>query len=353
MKIRFLYFCLLFISFCTPIQNDQYSLDQIKNQLLKKDDIFNGRWPDYTIDGKWKFRKNVNWFSGFIGGELFLMYDLTHDENLLHRAFVHADSLIKYAGINYTHDMGFIFLPTSVQAYNRTKKEKYKNSALLAAEMLYKRFNKNGNFIRAWGKLGTEKQAGWIIIDTMMNLELLFWATEVSGDRKYYDAALKHAYTTLNEIVRPDYSSFHVVEFNPLEGTVLKKRTHQGFSDSSTWARGQAWAVYGFTNVYLQTNEKPFLETAQKMADYYLKHLPQDYVPYWDLDLSGDDVLRDASAAAILASGLYELAHVSEAADSTAYIKTADQIMRSLIRDYLFFSSKRSTRGRYFITHYI
>ena len=339
-SIIYLIVCFNFFSSPT-IQMVNENLDQIKEQLIKKDDVFEGRWPEFTVDGKWQFRDKVNWFSGFTGGELFIMYDLTGDPELNKRALKHADNLIPYAGIDYTHDMGFIFLPTCVQAYNRTGKEKYKKAGLLAAEMLYKRYNPKGKFIRAWGKLGSEKRAGWIIVDTMMNLELLFWASEVSGDKKYFDAAVQHAKTTLKEVVRSDYSSFHVVEFDPENGKVLKKRTHQGYSDSSTWARGQAWAVYGFANVYKRTKDIIFLETAQKMADYYLKKLPVDYVPYWDLDLSGDDVLRDASAGAILANGLYNLAELPDSNKNKEYKSIADKITQSLLAKYLFYSSDR------------
>jgi len=339
-SVIYLFVC--FIFFCSSTkQMANENLDQIKEQLIKKDDIFDGRWPEFTADGKWQFREKVNWFSGFIGGELFLMDDLTADPELNKRALKHADNLIPHAGIDYTHDMGFIFLPTCVQAYKRTGKEKYKNAALLAAEMLYKRYNPKGKFIRAWGKLGSEKRAGWIIVDTMMNLELLFWAYEITGDTKFYDAAVQHATTTLNQIVRSDYSTFHVVEMDPQNGKVLKKRTHQGFSDSSTWARGQAWAVYGFTNVYKRTKDKVFLQTAQKIADYYLKKLPQDYVPYWDLDLSGEDVLRDASAGAILASGLYDLAEMTDNKLNRKYKSIADKITQSLLGKYLFNLSQR------------
>jgi len=231
----------LLIFSCFAQENLNKKLDVIQKQLIKKDDIFTGRWPEYTKDGKWQFRNKPNWFSGFISGELFLMYHLTGNEDLKRRALIHADSLVHHADIDYTHDMGFIFLPSVVKAYNETGDEKYKNTAIQAAEMLYKRFNPKGNFLRAWGKLGSDDRAGWMIIDTMMNLELLFWAYENTGLQKYYDTAIIHAKTVLNESIRENYSSYHIIEFDPQNGNVLKKRTHQGYSDESTWARGQAW----------------------------------------------------------------------------------------------------------------
>ncbi|KAA3614659.1 MAG: glucoronyl hydrolase [Calditrichaeota bacterium] len=343
MRILLTFVLLSIIWSCSLQKNRNNQIEQIKDQLIKKDDIIDGRWPEYTVEGKWKFRKKVNWFSGFTGGELFLMYELTKDEELKRRALIHADSLLNYAGIDYTHDMGFIFLPTCVRAYNETGEEKYKKAALLAAEMLYKRFNTNGNFIRAWGKLGSEKKAGWIIIDTMMNLELLFWTYEVSGDQKYYDVALSHAQTTLKAAIRKDYSSYHVIEFDPETGEVLKKRTHQGFGDESTWARGQAWGVYGFTNSFKRTQDSVFLETAQKMADYYINKLPEDNVPFWDLDLAGEDVLKDASAGAVLASGLFDLAELSNGLLSDKYRNYAKKITQSLLENYTFKSSNRDT----------
>jgi rhamnogalacturonyl hydrolase YesR len=321
--------------------SNEYLL-QIKDHLIKMDDTFNGRLPEYTIDGKYKYRDKVNWLSGFTGGQLWNIYDLTGDDELKERALKHADALIDFSSIDYTHDMGFIFLPTVVEACKRTGKAKYKSAGLLAARMLAKRFNPNGNYIRAWGKLGSSNRAGLLIIDTMMNLELLFWAWQETGDTELYDIAYKHAIICMEQSVRSDYTSFHVVEFDPSTGEVIKKYTHQGAKDESTWARGQAWGIYGFANAYKYTGDERFLNVSQRMADIFIERLPEDFVPYWDLDLSGSDVVRDASAGAIAASGLYLLAELSQIKIHYAKYKSAAlKISESIINNYSFRNSAR------------
>lgn len=344
-KTKILLLGLFFTTILTAgngVKNYDKIYKEIEKQLLEKTETFDGRWPEYTVNGEWQYREKVNWLSGFAAGELWLMNDVTGSDGLKEEAVKLSDTLLEYAGIDYTHDMGFIFMPSVVEAYKRTGEAKYREAGLKAAEMLAKRFNKNGNFIRAWGKLGSENKAGWIIIDTMMNLELLFWAADEAGIPEYYDIAYKHALTTLKEIVRDDYSSFHVVEFNPESGDVITKRTHQGYADSSTWARGEAWGIYGFAQVYQHTGDERFLTASAKMADYFINKLPDDLIPYWDLDLSGDDVLRDASAAAVAASGMYILSESEISADDYGkYRCYADKITESLIENYTFLNSER------------
>jgi rhamnogalacturonyl hydrolase YesR len=314
----------------------------LQRQLLKKDDILAGRFPLNTVDGRWTFAERPNWFSGFTGGELWLMYDMTRNEELKKRALAHADRLLQYANLDNTHDLGFIFLPTCVPAYQRTRDKKYREAAISAARMLAQRFNPAGNFVRAWGKLGTDDQAGWAIIDTMMNLELLFWAADATGERNLYEVAYKHAITTMNQHVRANYSSYHVVEFDTTTGAVLKRRTHQGNSDESTWARGQAWGIYGFANAYRRTRDQRFLTTAQRMAGYFLTHLPKDSVPNWDLDLKSETVQRDTSAGAIASSGLALLSElVPSKSEARQYADAARKILLSLTTHYMFTSSRR------------
>lgn len=224
-KFLFL-FCSFWISvsFCEEIP--QNVLQQIKHQLVKKDNIFDGRFPAYTNDGKWIFRKSPNWFAGFIAGELWLMYEITGEEDLKKRALEHADQLIPFAHLDNTHDMGFIFYPSCVKAYQMTGEEKYRNAAIQAAQMLVKRFNNKGNFIRAWGKLRSSDREGWSIIDTMMNLELLFWAAKQTCNNDLFDIAYRHALTSMKEHVRVNSSSYHVIEFDPKTGKLLRKFTH-------------------------------------------------------------------------------------------------------------------------------
>ena len=341
----FIIVSLLILSSCSLFRKKS-TIENIECQLIKKDKIFQqaNRYPELTVNGKWTFSqdKRPNWFAGFTGGELWLMYEITGYEELKKRALAHADHLLDYSNLDNTHDMGFIFLPTCVKAYQITGEEKYRQAGIKAAEMLAKRFNKNGKFIRAWGKLGSSRREGWMIIDTMMNLELLFWAAEETGADSLYQIANAHAQTAMNEIVRENYSSYHVIEWEPKTGEVIVKRTHQGYAPESTWARGQAWGIYGFANAYRRTGNKNYLKTSIGMADYFIDHLPEDLVPYWDLDLSGDGVPRDASAAAIAASGMFLL---SEIADDEAvkgkYHLYAVKITQSLIDNYLFTQSNR------------
>jgi unsaturated chondroitin disaccharide hydrolase len=239
--------------------------------------------------------------------------------------------------------MGFIFMPTCVEAYEKTGKRKYRVAGIEAAQMLAKRYNRKGKFIRAWGRLGTDRREGWMIIDTMMNLELLFWAAQETGTDSLYQIALAHAETARKEIVRDNYSSYHVIEWEPKTGELIEKRTRQGFANESTWARGQAWGIYGFANTYRRTGKKEFLQTSVGMADYFIGYLPEDQIPYWDLDLSGEDIYRDASAGAIAASGMYLLADLVEDEKlREKYSDQADSMVESLIEKYLYTNSSRA-----------
>ena len=338
---------LIFLTIITirifPQDPDTSFIDALYDQLIRKDDIIQNRFPEYTTNGQWKFREKVNWLSGFLGGELWYAWDMTGKKDLRERALRHAENLMPYTGIDNTHDMGFIFLPTLVASYEHTGEKRFATAAMKAAGMLAKRYNNAGRFIRAWGKLGSTDRAGWMIIDTMMNIELLFWASEYSGDISYYDLAYRHAITEMKQGIRENGSSFHVVQFDPETGQVLKKSTHQGYSDSSTWARGQAWGIYGFANAYRRTGDRRFLATSCLMADYFLAHLPEDMVPYWDLDLKDPATLRDASAAAIAASGLFLLSEqLTDRLAIEHYRTAAINITRSLIKNYSYKSGKHA-----------
>ncbi len=317
-------------------------LGKMAHRVLQMDDWRGNQWQLYTENGRWKYQNNVNWLAGFLGGELWNMYRLTGKEVFKQRALTFADALLPYSSKDDTHDMGFIFYPTVVRAYQKTGLKRYKTAALQAARMLLKRYNKRGHFIRAWGKLSSARKAGWSIIDTMMNLDLLFWASEVSGDVRFGEAAYAQAITCMKQHVRPDGSSFHVVIFDPRTGEVLKKQTHQGATDRSTWARGQAWGIYGFARAYLHTKDERFLNTACRMADFMLRHLPADGIPFWDLTAPVARGVRDASAAAVLAAGLYQLASVVHKGQRMlTYQSTADRIVDSLLETYTFWNSRR------------
>ncbi len=201
----------------------------------------------------------------------------------------------------------------------------YKTVIFQAVRSLATRFNSNVSCISWNGPFQ-------VIIDNMMNLELLFWASKNGGGSDLYNIAVSHANKTMVNHIRPDGSSFQLVVYDSLSGQVLLRKTVQGFSDSSTWSRGQAWGIYGFTMCYRETNDPNYLNIAKKMADYFSDHLPPDYIPYWDLNLPQNDPrqLRDASAAAIACSGLLELSSYD-----SKYSESALNILNSLIDNYL------------------
>ena len=346
-NIKIIFLTLLLCSMLFAVNEKNVTdklINTIADQMLVKEKAINGKLPEYTKDGEWVFRDKVNWFSGMTAGEHFTMFALTGQDRFKEYGLSYADALIPYADIDYTHDMGFIFMPSVVKAYQLTGEDKYKQAGITAAGMLAKRFNKHAEMIRAWGKLGSEKKAGWMIIDTMMNLELLFWAAEESGDYKLYDTAYQHAMTAMKTLVRPRGGSWHVAEFDPETGDLEKRRTHQGYADESTWARGQAWGICGFAQTYKYTEDPRFYAVAKKMAKYFIERLPEDMIPTWDLDLSGQDVLRDASAAAVAAVGLFELVELADSKDDHEYfLENAKQITRSLLKNYLFTESTRET----------
>ncbi|MBN2774355.1 MAG: glycoside hydrolase family 88 protein, partial [Prolixibacteraceae bacterium] len=203
----------------------------------------------------------------------------------------------------------------------------YKKVVLQAAESLITRFNPTVGSIKSWD--WNDKWQFPVIVDNMMNLEMLFWASKETGDSKYRDVAITHANTTLKNHFRENMSSYHVVDYDTLTGEVLSKVTYQGFSDESSWGRGQAWGLYGFTMCYRETQNPEYLEAAQKIADYIIRNLPEDYVSYWDYnDPDVPNTERDASAAAVTASALYELS--SFATDGSNYLDIAEKITDSL-----------------------
>tara|TARA_B100000809_G_scaffold63492_3_gene60215 strand:- start:16789 stop:17997 length:1209 start_codon:yes stop_codon:yes gene_type:complete len=269
-----------------------------------------------------------DWTSGFYPGSLWLAYGYTKDEKFKELAEKWLVFSEKEKWNGRTHDMGFKINCSFGNAYKFDKKEAYKEVIIQSAKTLLTRYNEKVGSLKSWD------HGSWnfpLIIDNMMNLELLFRATEFSGDSIYYEVAQQHALTTLKNHFREDFSSYHVVDYNPLTGKVIAKKTHQGFSDESSWARGQAWGLYGFTMCYRETGNEIFKIQAEKIAGYILSYpqLPKDKIPYWDYNAPDiPNAPRDASAAAITASALYELQNY--ATDSKTYTLFADAIMTSL-----------------------
>lgn len=278
----------------------------------------------------WNFVGNGDWTCGFYAGILWFAYAYTHNPAWKTQADEATRALTPVAfRPHFDHDLGFMLNNSFGNGYRLTKDTMYKRVLLAAADSLAKLFNPRIGTILSWP--GMRQTMGWphnTIIDNMMNLELLFWASKNGGSRHLYDVAVKHAETTMANHFRPDYSAYHVVVYDTVTGKKIKGVTHQGYANTSMWARGQSWAIYGFTMVYRETKDPRFLDFAQKVADIYLKRLPEDRVPFWDFDdPSIPNAPRDASAAAISASALLELSGYVKDHDKARYYRSQAETM--------------------------
>ena len=287
---------------------------------------------------EWKEIPNgrLVWTSGFYPGILWYMYNLTKDEKWKNEAIKRTEVFEDFKTINEHHDIGFMMFPAYGNGYIFGDKKEYKDILLTSAESLASRYNPNVGTIRSWSnKMHPRWQQHITIIDNMLNLELLFWSAKNGGDKSHYDIAVKHAETTMENHFRDDYTSWHVVEYDSINGKVLNRHTKQGLHDDSRWSRGQAWGIYGYTLMYRETKDKKFLDFAQKLTDRYLELLPEDYIPHWDFDIDptkDDD--RDASAAAIVASGLLELStYMENKTLQQKYYNAAVRMLESLSSD--------------------
>jgi hypothetical protein len=276
-----------------------------------------------------------NWTSGFFPGVLWNLYAYTGKSLWRDRAESGTAKLEQEKYDAGSHDIGFKIYTSFGAGYRLTNDPAYRDVIIQSAKTLATRFNATVGCIRSWD-WNTSVWQYPVIIDNMMNLELLFAATRFTGDSSYYKIAVSHADATLKNHYRLDHSSYHVVDYDPLTGAVRKRMTFQGYSDASAWARGQAWGLYGFAMCYRESKNGAYLAQAEKIADYLLKHFktPADKVPYWDFDVPGiPNEPRDASAAAIIASALYELLRFSPA-NAASYRLAADNILKSLTDHY-------------------
>lgn len=275
-----------------------------------------------------------DWTSGFYPGVLWYMYELSGNSEWKDKALQYTAELEEQQYNGSNHDVGFRMYCSFGNALRLSGDETYIPVLVQSAKTLIARFYENVGCIRSWD-FNQEKWQCPVIIDNMMNLELLFWASEQTGDPVYRDIAIRHALTTMEHHFRPDNSSVHVVDYDTISGEVRQKNTHQGYSDESSWSRGQAWGLYGYTMTYRLTDHIEFLKQAEKIAGFLLEHpsMPGDLVPYWDYDAPGIPYEpRDVSAAAIMASALYELCRYSE--KGAYYNEKADKIMESLGNAY-------------------
>ena len=313
--------------------------EQQTQLLLKATEAMRATRPDLVAprtyeQGELKLVPSRDWTSGFFAGELWMLYAFTKKKSWKQEAEKYTALLEKEKWNAGTHDMGFKMYCSYGTGYALKKDSAYKSVIVQSAKTLASRFNPKVGAIRSWD----HHKEVWqfpVIIDNMMNLELLFAATRLTGDSSFYKIAVSHANTTLKNHFRSDNSSFHVIDYDTLTGTVRQKNTHQGYAHASVWARGQAWGLYGYTMCYRETKHPTYLQQAEKIVAFFFSHpnLPEDAISYWDFNAPNiPDAPRDASAAAVMAAGLYELSEYSK--NGKQYRKYADKIMNSLVNHY-------------------
>ena len=289
-----------------------------------------------TLDsaGNLRLVASRDWTSGFFPGVLWFLYEYTGEKDWKQQAENFTANMEREKTNGGTHDMGFKVYCSFGSGFRLTKNQHYRDVIIQSAKTLSTRFRPITGTMRSWDH-STDKWAFPVIIDNMMNLELLFAATQLTGDSSFYKIAVAHANTTMKNHFRGDNSSYHVIEYDTLTGNVVKKNTHQGYSHESAWARGQVWGLYGYTMCYRFTKDKKYLDQAVRIAAFVLDHpnMPKDLVPYWDFNAPHiPNEERDASAAAILASALYELSTYSN--NGKRYKENADRILESLTNKY-------------------
>lgn len=297
-------------------------------------------FPVGTKFEKWVYSQNGDWVGGFWPGTLWMAYLHSGDETFRGLALDSAGRLAPRRYDTGTHDLGFLFYPSWVTAWRLTGEDGWLTGAVRAADSLIQRYNPRGRFIRAWGALNDPHNAGRIIIDTMMNLDLLAFASRRTGDEKYLDVAREHATTAQRVFPRPDGSIPHAYDFDPDTGAPIGPATVQGYSPASCWSRGQSWGIYGFTTMYRRTGNRQFLATARRLADFALGALSGDHVPVWDYRAPQQPYdVKDASAGAIMACGLLDL---SAATGAPEYRRAALRVLTALCETCLTRNSSRA-----------
>lgn len=321
----------------------KYSTQQVERALESLRDS-SGQYnydmePRNILHGEttWNCRKACaeEWCSGFWPGILWMDYGYTHDENIRKAAEEYTkplEALVSQPA--FDHDLGFIVINSFLKGYEQTGNEQYKQIALTCADTLASLFNPTVGTILSWPRHVKDYGGHNTIMDNMINLELLLWASRNGGSERLKDIAVTHADTTMKYHFRDDGSCYHVAVYDTLSGAFIKGVTHQGYADSSMWSRGQSWAIYGYTMVYRYTKEKRFLDFARKVTDIYLKRLKEtsdDWVPLWDMDdPRGVNAPKDASAACVVASALLELQQYVDADQAGKYKEAAINMLKDL-----------------------
>lgn len=308
------------------------------------------RMPKALKDGKVETSDTKWWCSGFFPGSLLYIYEYTNDAEIKAEAQRRLNLLEKEKHYTGNHDLGFMMYCSFGNAYRLFNRPEDKRTIDTAAMSLITRYRPSIKVIQSWNSSSKFKCP--IIIDNMMNLELLCWVTDNGGDAKFKDIAVTHANTTMATHFRPDYSSYHILDYNLETGKLERKVTHQGYADESAWARGQAWGLYGYITMYRFTKDLKYLDLSKKIAAYLLNHSNKtaDLIPYWDYNAPNiPKALRDASAGAIMASALLELGQYSADAERIKYVNTAEKMLRSLASSA--YRAKLGQNGGFLLMH--
>lgn len=317
------------------------AIDLVIKQIDANMEYFKEKFPSSaTKNNQYGIIENIEWTDGFWTGLLWLAYEYTGDEKYRELADKNVASfknrVEKDIELDH-HDLGFLYSLATVSGYKLTGSEDAREASIKAANKLISRYQEKGEFIQAWGELGSKDHYRFII-DCLLNIPLLCWASDETGDAKYRNIANKHFVTSCNNVIRDDASAFHTFYMDNETGKPLRGVTRQGYSDDSAWARGQAWGVYGIPLNYRYTRNESCFNLYEGMTNYFLNRLPKDNVCYWDLIFNdGDDHSKDSSAAAIAVCGMHEMnKYLPEVDENKEVYKYAmHNILRSLIENYM------------------
>lgn len=318
------------------------AIEDAVSKTAKNIKRYDGQFPHVSVDGgiKYEINPNTDWTDGFWSGILWLCYEYTGDTSFRDAARKTVESFktrLEHKVYLDHHDIGFLYSLSSKAQWMIEKDEEARQLTLQAADHLMSRWRPKSGIIQAWGPEGDEVNGGRIIIDCLLNLPLLYWAYEQTGNNAYLQVAIKQADQSQRFLVRGDDSSYHTFYFDQKTGDSIRGGTHQGYLDGSTWTRGQAWGIYGFALSYRYTKNASYLETSKRLALYFLERLPADHVAYWDFNAPVDaNTPRDSSASAIVACGIIELlSHLDENDSAREYLqKRLQDSMSGLVNHY-------------------
>ncbi|WP_455641272.1 glycoside hydrolase family 88 protein [Parabacteroides sp.] len=336
------------------------NVDFARSQIGKEIEVINASDKflnpvTLNTDGSVYYCGYADWRSGFFPGSVWYLYELSGDTALLPLAQKYTLAIEEAKNLTWHHDIGFIINCSFGNGLRLTADPSYKEVIVEAARSLSTRFRETAGIIQSWNvDRGWQSERGWecpVIIDNMMNLELMFEATRLSGDSTFYKIAVSHADRTMQEHFRPDGSCYHVIDYSLKEGSVRHRQTAQGYADESIWSRGQAWAIYGYTVCYRETGNRKYLDQALKTFNMMknLPNLPADLIPYWDMDAPNiPDEPRDASTASCIASALYEISTM-DVPNPGEYKAYADSLMASLASPA--YRAALGTNGNFLLMH--